>query len=333
MLLLMPFLLLIRLTGRKITFFEHNVVTKFDQVATHFNLAPDSLKLKIYNYGIVCYYRLLGLLVDRVVVMNEALKKRIEQFIDPGKIICFPFWIKQKKYKLNYQESRAKLKIAKNEFLLISFGFVTWYKGADWIIDQVRRLNRSRKLSEKIRELRLILVGGSAYSLKDREYYQDYLNEQLEKTDGRIRITGFVPESQVGLYFTAADLVVFPYRGFFGASGALNYALSYEKPFLLSSHLAEMTHSGDFNSAIESAGLTAKDILFNLTSKSFSMKLLKVHNREFIVKLKLLSKLLSQKRTIHDLLPKFNQEIYNITDETPNRKFIAPFYPAKAFSR
>src|SRR3989338_1685577 len=129
MLLLIPFLILIKLTGRKITFFEHNVITRFDGLAAHFDLVPESFKLDLYNYGISWYYRILGALVDRIVVMNEALKKRMERFVAATKVTCIPFWIQPKTYKLNYRESREKLKVEDNEFLIIAFGFITWYKG------------------------------------------------------------------------------------------------------------------------------------------------------------------------------------------------------------
>ena len=39
---------------------------------------------------------------------------------------------------------------------------------------------------------------------------------------------------------TSADLVVLPYRGFMGSSGSLSQALSYGKPFMVSSKMQEI---------------------------------------------------------------------------------------------
>lgn len=328
MILLIPFLMLIRIMGRKITFFEHNVINRFDSLATHFNLEKNSQKLKIFNWGIRGYYRMLGRLVDRIVVMDQALKYRLSSFIDPKKIICMPFWIQPKSYKLTTDSARKKLNIKNNEFLLISFGFVTWYKGADWLIDQIKALKQ--KVGNK--KIRLILVGGEAYSLKDKSYYQNFYSKQLAKVAKNIQITGFVQESKLGLYFNAADLVVFPYRGFFGASGTLNYAISYQKPFLLSSRLSEITKSQDFQDALKESGLKSNDILFKLNKRDFLAKLNSVQDKAFIAKLKLLSEKISEKRNIEVLLTKFNNEIYSANKSTTLSKISGSFIPARIYS-
>lgn len=316
--LLIPFLLLIKAMGRKIIYFEHNVVSHFDPLATHFGLKPKSAKIAFFNFGIHWYYRCLGILVDTVVVMDKILKIRMSKYVNEKKIICKPFWIEKKKYQLNKKDARKKLKVSENEFLIIYFGFISWYKGADWLIGQVR--NIMEKKPEGIRKkIRLILVGGKAYSLKDKAYYKKFYRELLVNAGKNIQITGFMREDEVGKYFTAADLIVFPYRGYFGASGTLSYAFAYGKPVLLSRHMAEVFQNEDMSQALHEAQLQEKDILFDPTTASFTDMLKKVQKQSFLTKLESFSNIMADKRNMSTLMPRFNADIYQ-TDE----RVVAP---------
>jgi len=318
--LLIPFLLLIKAMGRKIVYFEHNVVTHFDPIATHFGLKQKSFKLAFYNFGIKWYYRILGIIVDKIIVMDKFLQGRLSQYVDEKKIICKPFWIEKKNYHLTKSQARKTLKVKNNEFLVIYFGFITWYKGADWLIDQIKNL----KSKIKNRRVKLILVGGEAYSLKDKEYYQKFYKEQLEKADKNIQITGFVPEDEVGKYFTACDLVVFPYRGYFGASGSLSYAFAYGKPFILSKNMSEILLNEDMSAALREAGLTKSDVLFDQTSSGFAGMLRKVMGKAHLSKLEKLSTIMAEKRSIAKVMSEFNAAIYeeNSTRLNLNRQAV-----------
>ena len=54
--LLIPFLLLIKLTGKQVYFTSHNAIHNFDDLAPHFNFKKGSLTLKIMNWGIKSRY-------------------------------------------------------------------------------------------------------------------------------------------------------------------------------------------------------------------------------------------------------------------------------------
>src|SRR3989344_3423762 len=232
MVLLPLFLALIKLTGKQITFFIHNVVVDLSNIAPHLNLKPNSLLFRAFNYGLPLYYRLLGLTSSRMVVMDKVIYERLAQLVPKHKIIITPFEVQKKRGGINKTQARKKLGIAKNRFVLLYFGFITYYKGADWLVKTVAQLQKENGN----KNIDLILAGGPAYSLKDKKYYQHYYRNLVNFTKKykNIRITGFVPDEEIATFFKASDLAVYSYRDIIGASGALTFALQYNKPFILS---------------------------------------------------------------------------------------------------
>src|SRR3989338_3366133 len=73
--------------GKNIIYFSHNVVTSFDGIGTHLNLGTNPVKLALLNSLLKIYYRVLGLICNRVVVMDTILKKRLSQFVSEDKIV------------------------------------------------------------------------------------------------------------------------------------------------------------------------------------------------------------------------------------------------------
>jgi len=304
--LLIPFLLLIKLTGRKITYFAHNVVENFNSLAPHLNIKKGSLKLKILNLAIKAYDFALGKVTDRIVVLDPAIRKRIVKYVGKNKVLTTLMPVKERKDKLSRKKARKKLGIKNNEFVLLYFGFITWYKGADWLINKIK----NEKL--KMKNLRLILAGGPAYSLKDQKYYQKFYQKQLDtvKDNPNITITGFVPEAEISKYFAAADLVVFPYREMIGASGAFTYALSYHKSFILSTGLSPILKSPDFAEGLKKFALCKKDLVFGLNKKSFFALLKKYQNKSNLARLKKLSSFIAQERSYRRFLNDYFNQIY-----------------------
>lgn len=306
--LLIPFLLLIKFSGRKITFFAHNVIECFDLFAPHLAIPPNPLRLKLMNLALSAYNRALGKVVDRIIVLEPVIMDRIAQYVNKKKISLVPMLVKERKPGMTKAEARRRLRIKQNEFVLLYFGFVTWYKGADWLISQVRDL----RLKVQGKKIKLIIAGGEAYSLKERRYYQRFYQEQVKQAEEskNIMLTGFVPERQIGKYFQAADLVVFPYRGIIGASGALTYALSYQKPFILSRGLSPTLEAKDIRAARRKAGLSKEEIVFNLSRNSFTRILRKSQSKKQLAKLRRFSSSIAQSRSYTSCLNNYIAQIY-----------------------
>lgn len=304
--ILLPlFLLLIRLSGRKIIYFSHNVIVDFSDFATHLNLPKNKKLIFVLNQALKIYYLVLGLLSEKIVVMDEVMQKRITKYISKKKVELIPIWVKQKKYNQSKNATRAGLEIKKNDFVILYFGFITWYKGADWLIKTFKNL--------KVKNLKLIIAGGLAYSLKDKKHYQSFYQKQISeaKKDKKIFLTGFVPEKDIGKYFTACDLLVFPYRGYLGSSGVLSHTLSYRKPFIVSRKMAEIFENKDLYFALKETGLLKESLMFDFNQKSLESCLLRLQDHDQLKKLALFSRSLAGKRSFDYFLPLYYEKIFS----------------------
>lgn len=308
MILLLPFLALIKLNRKNITYFSHNVVTSLADIATHLNMKKGSLKYNFFNTGISYYYKTLNLFVDKFVVMDQAIKVRLQKFAPEKKIFLSPFWTPEPGKKLAKTKAKKILGVQNDEFLIIFFGFITHYKGADWLIKAVQKA-RTKK---KFKKIRLILAGGEAYSLKNKPYYQKYYHNLLEslKNEPNIQITGFVADNKISTYFHAADLAVYPYRGLIGGSGALMHAIAHKTPFILSHKMGEIMQAQDIKRILENASLSYSEITFSHTQKSFENILFRTFRTSFLKKLKYVSSTMSEVRSKDALVSNCYNELY-----------------------
>jgi glycosyltransferase involved in cell wall biosynthesis len=265
--LLIPFFLLFfRLTGKKIIFEIHQVITDISELKTHLNL-KNRLFQRIFNFGLLNFYKTIGLLSNQIVVLEQELKNRLSSFVPEGKINFIPIST-IKKRKINQNLAKLKLGFNKKDFVIMSFGFINWYKGSDWLVKAFS--------ATKHKNSKLILAGGPSPTLKDKKYYQNYYSK-LKKSVSKnknISISGFIPDEKIYLYFSAADLVLLPYRVFMSSSGPLSLAFSYQKPVLLSKPLIKnYINSLDFNSNLSKLNLDQSDISFSLNLRYFSSKI------------------------------------------------------------
>src|SRR6185369_2352713 len=106
--------------------------------------------------------------------------------------------------KISKRLAKSKLGIAQDQKVLLFFGFVTWYKGADWLIKTFDTL------AKKYPKAQLVIAGGPSYSLATKSHYKKYYHalEQIAKRNSQIRIAGFVDEKEIQTYFSAADLSI-----------------------------------------------------------------------------------------------------------------------------
>lgn len=307
--LLLPFLFIIKITGKKITYFTHNVITQLSSLAPHLGLKENSFAIKLLNFGLKYYYVFLGILCNRFVVMDEVIYKRLSKFVNPKKITLHPFWTAQHPANLSLKKARFALDIEKGDLVLLCFGFISYYKGADWIIRVVKKM----RLENQFGNIRLILAGGIHPLKKDEKYYQNFYKRVLNlvKNETNISITGFIPEDQIALYFKAADIVVLPYRGIIGSSACLSHAISYKKPFIMSGHMKELLQNQDITRALTKNRASSEDIIFPYNYRSFVKVILKIQNKQFMKKLKNISRDLAQARDDIRLTYNLYDYLYN----------------------
>lgn len=317
-LLPLPFFNLgLKLLGKDVTFVCHQVVKDIRDFEGHTNISKESFKSTILNSLISLFYRFLLVTVDKIIVFDEELKNILSKFGDENKIKVIPLAFKPIPIRISRTQARKKLNLANNEFTILCFGFLAWYKGTDWIIKAYEKA----KEENKDKKIRLILAGGPATNHKDKEFYKNYIswiNKEVEKEN--IILTGFVPEKDIQVYYQASDLVVFPYRLQMSASGPLSLAYSFKKPTLVSNRLEKIFLTKDINKIITEEKINLSDLIFKMNYSDFSAKIGRIMNEpEYLKKLTLISEKVSSERSWEKIgLAHFDF----IFSEKEQRKFI-----------
>ncbi len=140
---------------------------------------------------------------------------------------------------LSKAEAKSVLRIS-DENTILYFGYVRAYKGLMVLLETMKLLNDR---AEKI-------VGGVPLLLAAGEFYDDEGKYRSRVHDlgieGCVRfVSEYVPTSQVAVYFSAADVVVLPYRSA-TQSGIVQIAYNFDKPVIATNvgGLAEVVLDG-----------------------------------------------------------------------------------------
>lgn len=266
--LIIPFLALLKLCGLNAYVVSHSVVLDVFKLSGHLDIKNNLLgKIKGFflNKVFHLFYYLLGLFAHKIIVTEDILGKKLTKYIKEEKIVVIPHGVDCSLNSIPQEEAKRRLNVKKDEQVVLFFGFVNWFKGADFFIDTFKKTDMI--LGKKTH---FILAGGKSATLKNKNYYNRYYSQALNKISNskNVKITGFVPQKDIGLYFSAADLVVFPYRYFMSASGVMSLVFSYKKPFIISQSLKEMFFSKDLDQASNFVGLDQNKITFTLDKES-----------------------------------------------------------------
>lgn len=107
---------------------------------------------------------------------------------------------------------------------ILTFGFWGAFKDANFLLEATERVRAKGVDAE-------LVLGGGAHPYFPEIYAK--LKQQCEAKPF-VRMTGYVPEEKLADVFTAASVVVLPYRTNAGASGVLNLCRSYGRPVIVS---------------------------------------------------------------------------------------------------
>lgn len=285
-LLFLPlFLLILNLLGKKVTVVLHQVITDMSEVSGHINIHEKSFRTNLYTSLIRLFYISILQTASKIIVFEQALKDRLTAILKKSeeKISIIPHGVEDFRTKISKEEARRILGLEQDKSIVLYFGYIAWYKGADKLVDEY----------EVSKDIKLIMAGGANPNHLDKKYYTEYLNsvEKIAKQKDII-VTGFVPEEKIPLYFMASDAVLFPYRALISASGPLSMAFSFRKPILISDNLKDLIQTSDFKKALGKNGLEGKDIVFK-TSKGIVSWL----GKDKMEKLEKLSKTMSYERS------------------------------------
>lgn len=133
------------------------------------------------------------------------------------------------------EQALQELGLSEDNKYVLFFGFIRDYKGLDLLLDAFAH-PQLRAMPVKL------LIAGEFYSGKE-QYMQQI--ERLQLADKVVLHTHFIPNTRVGLYFSAAHLIAQPYKSA-TQSGVTQVAYHFEKPIVTTNvgGLAEIVPHG-----------------------------------------------------------------------------------------
>ena len=175
--------------------------------------------------------------VERFIAMSESVRKDCLRFLPTSRQDSVAF-TPHPLYDnfgeaVGKFEARKVLGLPEDKTILLFFGFIRDYKGLDLLMKAYAKAKNDNLL---------LVVAGEFYN--NSEQYKTL--EKKLKLEGKIAWhTDFIPDDKVRLYFSAADLIVQPYKTA-TQSGVTQIAYHFEKPMLVTDvgGLAEIVPDG-----------------------------------------------------------------------------------------
>lgn len=152
------------------------------------------------------------------------------------------------------EEACRKIGLSPEGKYLLFFGFIRKYKGLDILLEAMA--------DERIKQQGIkLIVAGEYYG--DKDFYEQLI-AQYNIKDSLHLFTDFIPNDEVRYYFSAADVVVQPYRTA-TQSGITQIAYHFEKPMIVSNvgGLAEAVPNGKVGFVTEPEPKEIADAILN----------------------------------------------------------------------
>ncbi len=194
-----------RRTGAKVLFICDNIIPH--------ERRPGDLALTRYAFR----------RADCFIVQSDAVERDLQKYFPGARYRKAPHPVYENFGALVPKaEARRKLGIAAGKVILY-FGYVRPYKGLPVLIDAVKQLVNQKGMED----LLLLAVG---------EFYEDRAPYDRRVTDLQLGsavrfVADYVPNDQVSLYFSAADVVVLPYLSA-TQSGIAQIAYNFDRPVI-----------------------------------------------------------------------------------------------------
>ena len=186
---------------------------------------------------------LLSALADRVIVHEGIFRGRLsdEYGVGPARVEIIPHGVPSVPHEPRTADDRR----------LLLFGYLKWYKGIDVV------LRAFREVAAEFPDWKLNIAGGLPDGPQYGHAHAPFLREiraLAEPLGDQVELTGYVGDAEIPAVFRRADVVLFPYRVLFAASGPLALAIGFRKPFILSEALLPVLPTWPFWSSASPAG-------------------------------------------------------------------------------
>lgn len=295
--LMLIFLAITRLLGFEPAVVSHHVIKDVRKLSGQVGLGvglSSYIKAEVYNLAFKSFYTLLGKVASKVIVLEEPLEEKLTGIIPIQKLTTIPHAVDNELVTPSKKQAKKRLGYAEDESVVMFFGYVNWFKGADFFAKAVKDI---KKLNGK--KVRFVMAGGESPTMKDKEFYQTFYRKIMKVVgeSKNLELTGYVPQNEIADYFAAADLVVFPYREFMCASGVMSLVFSYKKPFIVSDQLQLMLASADLADGMKLVGLRSMDMTFLLNKSSLIEVMERVLENGLKNKMRKLALIMRKKRS------------------------------------
>lgn len=203
---------LIRLRGSKIIWTIHNYLAHDCQ----FPKLELWLRKRLVN------------VVDEMIVHNYSTVVYLQQSwnIDRSKLTVIPHGHYRSIYSpaIEHAEARKKLNLPLNDYIYLNLGMIRPYKGIENLL-QVWQENQA------VFQSHTLLIVGQTLDIAYEKRISELTAQTTTQTNKVIFQPGFIPQAQMHLYFSAANVVVLPFTNIL-TSGSLILAMSYGKPII-----------------------------------------------------------------------------------------------------
>jgi len=214
--------------------------------------------------------------VDYFIVQSQAVKNDLLDFRPKAvyKEVPHPVYeIFSRSF--DKSEARKQLNLKQNENVLLFFGYIRKYKGLHVLLNAMPKVLEQTPVK--------LLVAGEFYD--NEQGYHDQI-QQLGIQEAVTIVADYIPNEAVGLYFSAADVVVLPYISA-SQSGIVQIAYNYNKPVITTNvgGLPEVIAEGKtgFIIASEDSEALAKSIInfFNIKDDVDFSKNISEYKKQF----------------------------------------------------
>jgi glycosyltransferase involved in cell wall biosynthesis len=173
--------------------------------------------------------RFMYKIVDHIIVHTKRMKQQlIDEFnIRDSKVTVVPYGINNMVFNshLTATEAKKNFGLRDNDRVILFFGIIKTYKGLEDLLLALANLKK------KADSIKLIIAGKI-----DRNYniYWEELSRIIEENnlkDNIIERIEFIPDTEVEIYFKAADVLILPYKYIY-QSGILFLSLTFGLPII-----------------------------------------------------------------------------------------------------
>lgn len=192
-----------------------------------------------------------------LVVLNEESRKDLVRLMPGIKTLAHPHpFYNHYGLKIDKNEARKKLNVPVNKKIILFFGFIRDYKGLDILLEAVKD------------EDYYLIIAGECYG--SFEKYNDIINKN--NLNERINLNiKYIPDEEVQIYFSAADVTVLPYRS--GTqSGIIGISYHFNVPVIVADTggLKEMVNEEKTGIIMQSASFQNIKNALNKFYKNFN---------------------------------------------------------------